>query len=154
MRKFYAFLLLFLLFAPRPWAQNRTVTGKVTDETNSPVISASVQVKGSNVGTTTGEDGSFSLRLPDNANTLVISFVGMASKEVSLTAASTYNVSLAPAGTQNMAEVVVVGYGTQRRTEQTGSVSSVSGRELENRPFSSVDKMLQGEVPGLLSVAG
>jgi TonB-linked SusC/RagA family outer membrane protein len=154
MRKICSLLVLFLLAALQLWAQNRVVTGKVSDENGVPIARASVQVKGTNAGTTTGDDGSFSLRVPDNARTLTVSFVGMANKEITLTQANSYAVSLAPASSQNMQEVVVVGYGTQSRKEQTGSISSVSGKELENRPFSSLDKMLQGEVPGLLSVAG
>jgi TonB-dependent starch-binding outer membrane protein SusC len=153
MRKL-SLLLLLLHVAHFLWAQTRVITGQVSDEKGMPLTRASILVKGTSVGTTSDEKGGFSLSLPDRARTLVVSYAGMASKEIAITSASRYEVSLSPASSQNMTEVVVVGYGTQNRRAQTGAISAISGKELENRPFSSVDKMLQGEVPGLLSVAG
>src|SRR5215204_2865560 len=108
MRKSITLLTLFFLAALQVWAQDRVITGKITDENGQPVMRSTVQVKGTNVGTTTTDDGSFSLQVHVNARTLVVSFIGMANKEVSLRSGCTYAVCLAPATTQNMQEVVVV----------------------------------------------
>jgi TonB-dependent starch-binding outer membrane protein SusC len=82
----------------------------------------------------------------------VISYVGMVEREISLTNSSTYDITLSSVSKNDLQEIVVVGYGTQKKIDQTGSISTISDKELENRPFSSFDKMLQGTVPGLFSV--
>lgn len=133
-------------------AQNRTITGKVTDENGTGIPNTSVLIRGTTIGTTTNAEGSFSLSIPTNSKTLVVSSVGMGEKEIRLTNSNTYTINLS-ANTKDLQEVVVVGYGTQRKTEQTGAISTVGGKEVENRPFSSFDKMLQGEVAGLQSVS-
>lgn len=130
-------------------AQNRTVTGRVTDATGAPLAGASVQVKNTTTGTVTGADGSFSLSLPANARTLVISAVGQTAQEVSIGNQSAYNVSL-QSDAQSMQEVVVVGYGTRRKREEGGAIASVRGREIQNLPNISVDRALQGRAAGVL----
>src|SRR5678815_4346087 len=132
--------------------QNRTITGKVTDEKGSPLANASVIVKGTNLGTSTSADGSFSLSVPANATSLVASYVGLGDKEISLTVDNSYTINLSAAGGA-MNEVVVVAYGTQQRRKVTGAISKVSGAQVENIPMSSVDQMLQGKVAGLQSVS-
>ena len=133
-------------------AQTRTITGKVTDEKGSPLANASVIVKGTNLGTSTSADGSFSLSVPANATSLVASYVGLGDKEISLTGDNSYTINLSAAGGA-MNEVVVVAYGTQQRRKITGAISKVSGAQVENIPMSSVDQMLQGKVAGLQSVS-
>lgn len=153
MKKGRLFLLTgLLLLANFLYAQNRTVTGRVTNATGSPVEGASVQVQNTQAGTVTREDGSFSLALPANARTLVISAIGMATQEITIGSQSNFAVTLRAGTEQNMQEVVVVGYGTQRRRTLTGAVSTVSGADIEMQPFTSVDKALQGQVAGLQSV--
>src|SRR6266496_6106881 len=140
---FLATFMLPLLFA---MAQNRTITGKVTDENGNGLVNASVVIKGTNVGTTTATDGSFTLSVPSNASTLIVSYVGLGEKEITLTNINTYNISLAPGSNGNLNEVVVVAYGTQQRRKITGAISKVLGSEVENIPMTSVDQILQGKV--------
>lgn len=131
----------------------RTITGRVTDEKGLPVVSASVVVKGTTTGTVTANDGSFRLGVPANAKTLIVSYVGMADKEIDLTRSNSYNVTLS-AGTQtDMQDVVVVAYGTQTKRKLTSSVSTVGGQDFEDKTYTSLDQTLQGKVPGLLSVS-
>ena len=140
MRKFLLLVLYSLLITTQLMAQNRTVTGKITDQKGSSLANVSVQVKGTNNGTVSNEDGTYSLNVPANAKTLVYSFADMETKEVSIGAQSTINVSLKP-NDKSLQEVMVVGYGTQRKKDQTGAISTISGQEFENRPFTSFDKI-------------
>jgi TonB-linked SusC/RagA family outer membrane protein len=147
-------LLLFvggLLLTLHSFAQTRTVTGQVTDEAGNPILNASVLIKGSAVGTVTDAKGGFSLSVPASARSLVISFVNYLPVTVPITG-KPLSVVLKPTAT-SLQEVVVVAYGTEKKSDMTGAVSTVKGGELENKPFTSVDKALQGEVPGLQSVA-
>ena len=153
MRKLILLSLGLLLLYTQSFAQTRTITGRVTDEKDNGLINASVIVKGTNIGTTTSGDGSFTLSVPLNASALVISYIGLGDQEVNLTSSNTYNVSLSTTSKNKLDEVVVVAYGTQQRRKITGAVSRVSGNEIENIPMPSVDQMLQGKVAGLQSVA-
>lgn len=152
MRKFLFMMLAFILYAGHLSAQSRKITGKVTDDKGLGIPNTSVVIKGSNIGTTTTPEGDFTLTIPANSNTLLISSIGMDDKEVRITSSTVYAINLSLAS-KNLENVVVVGYGTQRKTEQTGAIATIAAKELENRPFTSFDKMLQGEVAGLQSVA-
>ena len=143
------FLLFFLFSAALLFAQVRTITGRVIDDKGSPLARVSVQVKGNNTGTTTGEDGSFSLNLPSGARTLVISAVGMESKEVALGNESSFSITLQQGQDRALQEVVVVGYGTQRRAEVTGNISQISGTKLRDQPVQSFDQALSGRAAGV-----
>lgn len=149
MRKLILLSLGFLLIGIFAIAQTRTVSGRVTDEKGNGLANASVVVKGTNIGTTTGPDGSFSLSIPSKAASLVVSYVGLADKEIALTTSNEYNVNLTAATKNSLDEVVVVGYGTQRRGNVTSSVSTVRSADIENRPYTSVDQELQGKIAGL-----
>jgi iron complex outermembrane receptor protein len=129
-------------------AQTKTVTGKVTDSKGEGVPSATVLVKGTNVSTNTGADGSFRLNAPTSAKTLVISSVGFTSKEVSITDGE-ISVTLE---TQNAAlnEVVVIGYGTRKVKDLTGSVSNITTKDFNKGQISTPDQLLQGRTPGVL----
>lgn len=140
----------FLLFSAL--AQERTITGKITDENGSPIPNVSVIVKGTRVGTITKADGTYSLLVPANASVLVFSNIGSETQEININGQKTINASLKSAG-KIEAEVVVVAYGQQKRSDITGSVTTVKGADIENQPFSSIDKALQGGVAGLQSVA-
>ena len=146
MRKFLALIAFFLCF--QAFAQNRTVSGKVTDENGRPVSNASIAVKGTSIGTTSNENGNYSITIPSRASTLVVSYTGMGEKEIDLSSASNYDVSLS-AKIKDLQEVVVVGYGTQKRANLTASISTIKAPDIENRPYTSVDQMLEGKVPGL-----
>ena len=150
MRKFLT-ILVMLVSTTIAIAQNKTVTGKVTDEKGAPVANASVLVKGTTKGVTTNADGSFSISVPTTAKALIISSVNFTTQDVSIKGSSVA-VTL-QSNIASLDEVVVVGYGTQKKVTLTGSQTTVKGAEIENKPFSSVDKALQGSVAGLQSSA-
>jgi TonB-dependent starch-binding outer membrane protein SusC len=127
----------------------RTITGTVVNEKGEPLSGVSVQVKGSTKATTTATNGSFSIDVEDNAKILVFSFVAMSTMEVSIEGKTSLQVTL-QAINRSLDEVVVVGYGTQKRKNITGAVSSVSGRTLTELPSLSISEALQGRVAGLL----
>ena len=144
-KKVNLLLFLFLMSIGITFAQTR-VTGSVVDESGEPVIGASVQIKGTGQGTVTDIDGKFMLSAPSNG-TLVISYVGMRTQEVAV--APSMRVVL-QVDSELLDEVVVVGYGTQKKANLTGAVSSVNVEEaLGSRPIADVGRGLQGTVPGL-----
>ena len=131
------------------FAQNRQITGKVSSTDGTPVPGATVKVKGSAAGITTDVNGVFKLSVPDNA-TLVVSFIGYETQEVKIGAGSVYNVSLATStSTLNEVTVVSVGYGTSKRTDLTGAISSVNGATVAKVPVTSIDQALQGRAAGV-----
>jgi TonB-linked SusC/RagA family outer membrane protein len=127
----------------------KTVSGKVTDENGGSIAGANVTVKGTTVGVMTDADGKFSLTLPENAKTLVISFVGYLPQEVNIGNSSTISITLIP-DTQSLSEVVVVGYGSQKKSDLTGSISSVKGTDLVQLPSIRSDEALQGRAAGVV----
>lgn len=151
MRKLISTLLVAMALVLNVAAQDRTISGRVTDASGQAVPGASVLVKGTQIGATTNAEGNFTLNVPANATTLQISSVNMTSQEVAIRGTSVDVALISSAG--NLQEVVVVGYGTQKKITLTGSPTTVKGSSLENKPFSSVDKALQGQVAGLQSVA-
>lgn len=150
MRKLLLLMCMCLGFT-LSWAQTRTVTGKVTDEKGAPVPNASILIKGTNKGTTSDDAGNFSIGIAGKTSpVLVISSVNFIAQEVPAQFGSLMTVSL-KAGNGDLSEVVVVAYGTQKKTNVTGSVGIVKAADIENKPFTSVDKALQGAVSGLQS---
>lgn len=139
-------LFLFLTFSL--FAQNKTVTGTVLDKDGAGVAGASVTVKGTNIGTNTSASGGFSVSVPSSASTLVISYVGFAPQEVPI-GSGNLNVVLLPATTNDLNEVVVVGYGSVRKRDVTGSVASVTAKEFNTGQINSPEQLLQGKVPGI-----
>jgi TonB-linked SusC/RagA family outer membrane protein len=147
MRKIIMLLSFFLCI--QSFAQNRTISGKVTDEKNNAISNATIVVKGTQTGTTTDANGNYSLTVSSRATTIIVSYLGMGDKEIEINASSDrYDVTLSTK-TKDLAEVVVVGYGTQRRSNIASSISTVKAPEIENRPYTSVDQMLEGKVSGL-----
>jgi TonB-dependent starch-binding outer membrane protein SusC len=140
-------LPLLLLLCTTSWAQNKTVTGKVISD-NAPVVAATVKDKSSNAATTTNDIGEFTLSVPQSSKTIIISSVGYESKEIAIVNGP-IAVSLVKAGAANLEEVVVVGYGTQRKSNVTGSISSVKAKDLENVPNGRIEQALQGRVAGV-----
>jgi TonB-linked SusC/RagA family outer membrane protein len=128
-------------------AQTRTVTGVVKDPAGETIIGASVQVKGTKIATITGMDGSFKINVPTDAKTLVISYVGMDKKELPI-AGSVVNVKLENSD-KTLDEVVVVGYGTQKKRDLTGSVSSIGEKALKDIPVSNIAEALTGKLTGV-----
>lgn len=143
-------LLFFLLFFSIARAQNRTVTGTVTSRTGGqPLAGATISVKGTRVATTTDNNGSFKLNVPESAKTISVSYVGMAAQEINIPSSGTIDVSLEQTASSKMDEVVVVGYGTQKKSVVTGAISSVRASDLENQPVVRVEQSLQGRTSGL-----
>ncbi|MGY6559668.1 MAG: SusC/RagA family TonB-linked outer membrane protein [Nitritalea sp.] len=131
------------------WAQNRVVTGVViSSEDMLPIPGASVIVKGTSIGTATDLDGAFTLNVPEENNVLQVSFIGMTSREVTIGNRSKVDITLDP-DVETMEEVIVTGYGVQRKREVTGAVSSVKGELIENLPMQSFDRALQGRAAGV-----
>jgi TonB-linked SusC/RagA family outer membrane protein len=129
--------------------QQQTVTGKVTDsQSGEAMIGVNISVKGTSVGTIAGADGTYSLSVTDKNATLVFSFIGYVTQEVPLAGKTVVNVSL-QSETVGLDEVVVVGFGTQKKINLTGSVSSLSSTELTKRPVVNPVLAIQGRVPGV-----
>jgi TonB-dependent starch-binding outer membrane protein SusC len=145
-----AWLVILLLFlAGHVFAQN-PVTGKVINKTdNTPIPGATVQVKGTKVLTQTGIDGSFSIQLPKTTGTLVISAIGFANLEVSVTAGTPSGDVALTTSTTNLNEVVVTGYTAQRKRDITGSVSVVNVADAKATPTGSTESLLQGQASGV-----
>jgi TonB-linked SusC/RagA family outer membrane protein len=133
----------FLAFAQAPV----TVSGVVRNDNGQPMNGVSVTVKGSSTGTTTDASGKFSITVPGRESTLVFSYVGYDALEMK-TSKDHLDITLTAADNR-LNDVVIVGYGTQRKVSMTSSVSEVSGKELTRRPVSSLEQALQGKVPGL-----
>ncbi len=128
-------------------AQDVAVKGRITNEKNQPVGDVSVVVKGTTTGTTTNSNGEFQINAPANG-VLTISSVGYSPIEVNIRSRTTVDVVLNPAGT-SMEEVVVIGYGTQRKEALTGSVASIGGDVLREVPSPNLTHSLQGRIAGV-----
>ena len=141
------FMILFPMLAIRVYAQNETVFGVINDMNGEPVIGASVLEKGTNNGTITDLDGKFSLNVRKNA-TLVISYIGYKTQELKSMHGKALNITLIE-DAKALEEVVVIGFGTQKKVNLTGSVGVASSKDLESRPVATATQALQGLVPGL-----
>lgn len=131
-----------------PALAQRTITGKVTDEKGNPMANVSVLVRGTTTGTTTKEDGSYSLTVPANAKALVFSSVDMSPVEMGIGTTSIINATM-KAEDRTMSEVIVVGYGTQRKKEVTGAIASVKGAAVSDKPVQSFEQALGGRAAGV-----
>lgn len=142
------FALFLSVSALVAFAQERTITGRVTAaEDGSAVPGANILVKGTTNGTVTDVNGNFTLEVPSGA-TLIVSFVGLKTTEVEVGNSSTVNVSLLPDDAQ-LNEVVIVGYGSIKKSELSGAVGSVKGEALQNLPIPSLDRAIQGRIAGV-----
>jgi len=129
---------------------SKKVTGKVTDENGAPIQGASVTVRGSNRGTITDASGVYSIDVSGGNVFLVISSINYANKEIKVGNQSAVDVQLAKAtNDQRLDEVVVVGYGTQRRADLTGAIGSITKKDFANQPFTSPDQILTGRLAGV-----
>ncbi|MBL7113163.1 MAG: SusC/RagA family TonB-linked outer membrane protein [Bacteroidales bacterium] len=128
--------------------EKRIITGILLDEQNEPVIGATVVIKGTTTGTITGIDGKFSIEIPDDATVLVFSFVGMGTQEVTIVDQTEINLIMEESAL-DLEEVIVIGYGVQRKIDVTGSVSVVSGESINNSPVIGVDQAIQGRISGV-----
>lgn len=147
-----AWLMLFPTFTFAQ--QSITVNGNVKDETGIPIIGANVIVKGTRTGVVTDIEGSFSLPQVKEGAILEVSFIGYLNQDVKAIGTKPLNIILKE-DTKMLDEVVVVGYGVQRKSDMTGAVASVNAKTLESRPQTNIIQSLQGAVPGLnISITG
>lgn len=139
---------LFMLIMQHAWAQNKSITGKVSDEKGSAVAGVSVTAKGTKIGAFSDAGGNFKISVPESAKTLVFSSVGFTTQEVDISGKSEINVTLS-SSVSNLTDVVVVGYGTSRKKDLTGSVVSVKAKDFNQGIVTAPDQLIQGKVAGL-----
>ena len=147
MRK-YRILYLLLIFPFMLFAQNREISGTVLDENKQPLPGASVLVKNASLGASTDFDGKFTLTINENTKTLLVSYLGYKTKEVSLTNENSYLISL-EVDSNTLEEVVIVGYGTLQRKDITGSISKIKEKSEVSGQYTSASSMLQGRTAGV-----
>jgi TonB-linked SusC/RagA family outer membrane protein len=139
----------FIVITPTKLFQQIEITGNVTDEvTGEPLPGVNILIEGTSEGTISGVDGNYTISVPNKNVILVFSYVGYLSESRSINGETSINVSLTP-DIQSLEEIVVVGYGTQKRIDLTGSVSSVPKGMLEEKPVSNVLNAIQGSVAGV-----
>jgi len=146
--RWVSFTLLCVLFTQNAFSQNKTITGKVSDDKGAPIAGASVTVKGTKNGVNTNADGAFTISVSPTATTLVFSSVGFTSQDIAIGSTTSFTVTLATS-TLNLNEVVVVGYQSVRKKDVTGSVASVSAKDFNQGAITSPDQLLQNKVAGL-----
>lgn len=146
-------LLGVVLLSMQLLAQQRSVTGTVTDAQGKPIANASVIVKGTTIGTTTKSDGSFSITVPATAKVLVFSSVDLNSEEVAIGSKTLINTTL-QVSDKAMQEVVITGYSRERRSQFTGAATILSAKAIEEIPVGAFDQALQGRVSGMLVNSG
>ena len=149
MSKFYFSMAICCLFCSIALAQNRTITGLVSDAKNGEtLIGVSILVKGTQLGTSTDANGKFSIVVPGNNSILVVNYVGYVKQEITAGSQSQLNIRLTPDETA-LSEVIVIGYGTVKKRDLTGSVVSVKGEDIAKVPSANPLESIQGKVPGV-----
>jgi len=154
MRIPYYFVFLFFMYLPSDYlfSQSKSISGKVTDNGKEELIGVTVSIKGTSTGTVTDESGNYSINIQGEKDTLLFSYVGYLSQEVIIGTQTTINVQMEP-DVQNLSEVVVVGYGTQKKVNLVGAVSQLNVDEkIVSRALPNVSSALSGLVPGLQAV--
>lgn len=131
--------------------QNRRISGVVNDNFG-PVVGANVSIKGTTIGSITDMDGKFSFDAPENG-ILVVSFIGYTTQEIPVKGKNEFIITLKE-DTELLDEVVVVGYGTQKKVNLSGSVSAIEGEQIASKPSTDVLSALQGEMPGVTITRG
>jgi len=140
---------VILLCLGNVFSQDRTITGTLKDAgENTPLIGATIQIKGTTLGTVTDIDGNFELSVPTEAETIVFSYVGYLSQETGIGDKTVFDILLTE-DIQQLDEVVVIGYGTQKKTDLTGSIATVSGADLAKESVAGLDQALQGRAAGV-----
>ncbi len=139
---------LFFLPAVQIVAQSVSITGRVTDGNGAPIPGTNVVIQGTNQGTVTDVDGSFSIIVPNQDAVLVVSYLGYQSQEFQVGTRSDFNISLLEDVTA-LEELVVVGYGSQKKSDLTGAISSLEVEEIANFPIARVDQAIQGRASGV-----
>jgi len=143
----FAFFILSVLFSPSLQAQSLEIKGKVTDTNQEPLIGATILVQGTEQGTITDINGNFQLKTDPKA-TLIVSYTGFSSKIILVGNQTVWNIMLEPEDLK-LDEVVVIGYGSQRKSQITGAISSLKGKDIQDQPVSNLANSMQGRVAGL-----
>lgn len=144
---FFALISLFIVLPVA--AQKRNIVGTVNDASGDPMIGVSVVLKGTSVGTITDFNGNYSIETSSNKDVLIFSYVGYETKTLQVGSGNVMNVTLRE-DTKILEELVVVGYGTQKKSDLTGSVVSVKAEDMNAIPTSSVAEMLRGQAAGVV----
>ncbi|WP_298296877.1 SusC/RagA family TonB-linked outer membrane protein [Hydrotalea sp.] len=156
MKKIYFFLLCLLLFAGQVFAQNRTITGKVTNEKGEPLVGVSINALGNDrkviETAVTNANGIYSINVSEKVKMLQFSHVGLDEQFIPVGNKGIINLALS-ASSKDLSEVVVTGYGLQKKSNSTAAIVKVGGEQLADKPFGSIDQMLQGAAAGVQSVA-
>lgn len=132
-------------------AQTRVLKGKVVDETQSPLTGATIKVKGSSTATTSDAEGAFSLNISNDARSLEVTYIGYALKEVPIVG-NDMTIALEPSSDQGLEEVVVIGYGTARKKDLTGSMVTIGAKNFNKGIMTSPDQLIQGKTPGVMVI--
>ncbi|KAA5542364.1 SusC/RagA family TonB-linked outer membrane protein [Adhaeribacter rhizoryzae] len=146
--KYLLLLQLILISSASVWAQSLSVSGKVADDKGEGLPGVTLLLKGTTNGTTTDPNGNYSINLPSGAGALVVSFVGYLTQEVPVNNRSNINITLA-SDAKALEEVVVVGYGTQRKRDITAAVSNINMEDIGEVPATNVTRLIQGQAPGV-----
>ena len=147
--------LLITLFSFGAFAQSGTITGSVTDSSGEPLIGASILLKGTTQGTITDIDGNFTMPGITFPVEVTVSFIGLKDRDLTINDESECPLVIVLTADENeLSEVVVVGYGTQKRVNLTGAVGVIDGKDLEQRPVTSAAQALQGADPSLILTNG
>ncbi|MEH0158204.1 TonB-dependent receptor [Limibacter armeniacum] len=144
------FALLLSLLSVAAWAQERSISGVIKDATDAPIIGANVLLKGTSIGSVTDLEGAFKLNISESQTdpVLLITFIGYETKEIAVGNQTVFNIVLDEDLAQ-LEEVVVVGYGVQRKSDLTGAVSSISSKDLQAQPVPDATVLLQGRASGV-----
>ena len=141
-------VLFFLIMSLQAFAQEKAITGKVVDEKGAPLPGVTVIIDGTTKGTITNGDGDYSLSVSSDNDVLVFSFIGYKAQKIETAGQAIINVQM-EADVVNLQEVVAVGYGTMKKSDLTGAVSSVSTEQLKGITISNADQMLKGRLAGV-----
>ncbi|QIA07437.1 SusC/RagA family TonB-linked outer membrane protein [Draconibacterium halophilum] len=150
MQKLLLFFAVLIVTASSAMAQ-KTVTGKVTDESGEPLPGVSVFVQGTTIGTVTSVDGDYTVSGVPEQSTLIFSYIGMITQEIEISDQTTINVTLQPDAI-GLDEVIAIGYGTEQRGSITGAISSVTTDDIQEMPVTSAGNALQGRAAGVVAL--
>lgn len=148
----FSFVLLVSLLISTTGTAQHKIQGTVTDEKGTPLIGVTVKVKGTNLGTETNAKGDFTLVVSDNAK-LEVSHIGFQTQEINVRNKTNFTIQMEASAT-SLNQVVVVGYGTQKKVNLTGAVSSASMESLKQAPVTSFSNTLAGKLPGVITITG
>ena len=141
-------LFLCVSFTQLAFSQTKVITGTITDDKGAPVQGASIAVKGAKGGTTTDAAGAFTLTVPESAKSVIISSVGFNQQEIDITGKSVISTALVSSA-QSLNDVVVIGYGTTRRKDLTGAITTVTSKDFNKGVIVSPEQLMQNKVSGL-----